>query len=97
MVYVPRGELFLPDWAPAPGWSIGFSSRSGKNTDFHYIRAVQIELGALVDAASVPLHVSLNAQQYGSGGPEATVTYYAVEPRGEQAPYGHLSGPEHGW
>ena len=64
MVYVPRGELFLPDWAPAPGWSIGFSSRSGKNTDFHYIRAVQIELGALVDAASVPLHVSLNAQQY---------------------------------
>jgi hypothetical protein len=62
--YVRAGTLHIDEWGPTAAWSMGFGARSGLQTDVHELRDVDLELGALVDATSVPLHVSLNSQQY---------------------------------
>ena len=72
--YVSRRSLVIDGWQPAAAWSVAFGARSGLQYDVHEIRNLRVELGSLVDANTVPLHVSLNSQQYAavSGG----FTYY---------------------
>jgi hypothetical protein len=62
--YVPVGTLYIDGWTPERTWSMGFGARSGLQTDVHEMRELSVELGALVDATTVPLQVSLNSQQY---------------------------------
>ena len=62
--YIKHGTLYIDDWAPTKSWSMGFGARSGLQTDVHEMRDLYGELGSLVDATTVPLHVSLNSQQY---------------------------------
>eukprot|EP00966_Prymnesium_polylepis_P162050 3745106-Prymnesium_polylepis.1 len=81
-VYVPRGSMAIDEWAPAAGWSFGFGARSGLQTDVHSMRALRIELGALVDPSDVPLAVSLNSQQFE---PITPFTFYGGEERARRA------------
>ena len=62
--YVPAGSLHIEGWAPSREWSMGFGARSGLQTDIHEMGDLTVDFGSQVDATTVPLHVSLNSQQY---------------------------------
>ena len=72
--YVPAWSLRIAGWAPEPGWSFGIGARSGMETDIHRVRALSIEVGALVGPSAALLSVSLNSQQFVSVG---DFIYYA--------------------
>ena len=72
-VYIPRGSLYIKEWRPSAGWTFAFGARSGLETDIHSVRALRIELGALVAASEVALHISLNSQQFV---PAGAFSYY---------------------
>ena len=82
----------IPGWAPRPHWRFGLGARNHHSFDNHFVRDVQFERGALLDAAVVPLEVSANGQQFSPPGPPG-YTYYGVPVLSSVSP---ALGPTHG-
>ena len=74
----------MPEWAPQPDWRFAFGARNGFHAENHYIQALVLEVGSLVDDVAVPVQLTSNGQQYSAGGVQ--YIYYGLPTLSEVSP-----------
>ena len=54
----------LPGWAPTAAWAWGFGASTSRATDHHWVDNFRVSSAWLAAAASYPVHITLNRQEY---------------------------------